>query len=224
MLTLRDAGRRVGDRWLWRHLSFTLEPGESLGIEGPSGSGKTLLLRALVGLDRLDEGEAALDERPLEDWDLTRYRCRVLLVPQDPALEEGTVEENLRLPFTFRVRRDGHRAAKSDDFDRDRARSLLERLGADDLLDRPVRDLSAGERQRVGFVRAMLLEPRILLLDEPSAHVDPGRAEAMERMVGEWKDGGGEGEDRRAAVWISHDAGQLRRVTDRRISLAEAGP
>ena len=216
MLILRDAGRRVGDRWLWRHLSFALEPGESLGVEGPSGSGKTLLLRALVGLDRLDEGEVVLDERPLEDWDLTRYRCRVLLVPQDPALEEGTVEENLRLPFTFRVHR-----ASGRQFDREQARSLLDRLGAEELLDRPITDLSGGEKQRVGFVRALLLEPCILLLDESTAHVDPGRAEAMERIVEEWRDGGDEEKPGRAAIWISHDAAQLRRVTDRSIRLGE---
>jgi putative ABC transport system ATP-binding protein len=218
MLTLDDAGRRVGDRWLWRHLSVSLEPGERLGLAGPSGSGKTLLLRAVVGLDRLDEGRITFWERDLEAWELPRYRSQVLYLPQSPALEEGTVEHNLRLPFTFAVQ--GSRR-----FDRERAAALLERLRDPGLLDRDVADLSGGERKRVGFVRALLLAARVLLLDEPTAHVDPERTEVMERMVEEWRrgegdpgegDGGG-----RAVVWTSHDAAQLERVTDRRVDLRE---
>lgn len=214
MLTLHDAGRRVGDRWLWRHLSFSLESGRSLGLAGPSGSGKTLLLRALVGLDRLDEGEARLEDRPLVEWELPRYRCRVLYLPPSPALEEGTVEDNLRLPFSFRVRR-------ARRFEPDRAKELLERLGAGALWEREVGDLSSGERQRVGFARALLLEPQVLLLDEPTAHVDPERASEMEEMVGEWRAGERSVGQDRAAMWTSHDAAQLARVTDRRIDLEE---
>lgn len=212
MLTLDDAGRRVGDRWLWRRLSFVLEPGERLGLAGPSGSGKTLLFRALVGLDRLDEGGVTFEGRDLDDWELPRYRCRVLVLPQSPALEEGTVEHNLRFPFTFAV----HRSRR---FDRERAAALLERLGARGLLERRIEDLSGGERQRVAFVRALLLASRVLLLDEPTAHVDPARAGVMEEMVEEWRREG----DLRAVLWTSHDAAQLERVTDRRIDLQGPG-
>ena len=213
MLTLDDAGRRVGDRWLWRHLSFSLAPGERFGIAGPSGSGKTLLFRALVGLDRLDEGRVGFEGRDLDDWELPRYRSRVLVLPQSPALEEGTVEHNLRLPFSFAV----HGSRR---FDRRRAAELLERLGARDLLDRDIEDLSGGERQRVAFVRTLLLAPRLLLLDEPTAHVDPERAGVMEEMVEEWRRSD-DGEGDRAVLWTSHDAAQLERVTDRRIDLQE---
>lgn len=226
MLTLEQAGRRVGDRWLWRRLSFVLDAGQSLGLAGPSGSGKTLLLRALVGLDPLDEGTVRLDDRLLDAWDLPEYRARVLYLAQTPALEEGTVEENLRRPFTFRVRRQWS-------FPRERAAGLLERLGdGGDLLARPVGDLSGGERKRVGFLRALLLEPRVLLLDEPTANVDPGRAEVMETLVEEWKQGGGEeaqgtggdGGGGRAAIWTSHDAAQLARVSERQIDLLDGRP
>ncbi len=207
LVSLRNAGRRVGERWVWRGLDLDVAPGDRLAVRGPSGAGKTVLLRALAGLDALEEGEVLSEGGPVRS--LPRHRAAVAYAAQRPALFEGTVEGNLRAPFAFAVR-DG------DAYDAERARSLLARLGRDaGLLAQSVDGLSGGEQQTVGLMRALLTDPTVLLLDEPTAGLAPERAEAVEAVVAGFL----AADDRRAAVWTSHDAPQLDRVTDQSLDL-----
>lgn len=207
LVSIRNAGRRVGERWVWRGLDLDVAPGDRLAIRGPSGAGKTVLLRALAGLDALGEGELLSNGGPVRN--LPRHRAAVAYAAQRPALFDGTVEDNLRAPFDLAVH-DG------EAYDADRARDLLARLGRSaDLLSQSVDGLSGGEAQTVGLLRALLTDPTVLLLDEPTAGLDPDRAEAVEAAVAEFL----RADARRAAVWTSHDAAQLDRVTDRSLDL-----
>lgn len=213
LLELRAGGRRVpeGDdgRWLWRDADLRLDPGELVVVAGPTGSGKSLLLRALASLDALDEGQIRLEGRPVEDWPVTRLRHRVTYLHQSPALFPGSVEDNFREPFEWHEhRRRGYR--------REYALHLLDPLGRGEaFLARDVSELSGGERQIVAVVRAMLLEPRVLLLDEPTAALDPGATSTVEELVRNWIT------DERSAVWVSHDREQARRVGDRGLLLRD---
>lgn len=210
LLVVRDAGRRVEHRWLWRNLSFEIGAGARLGIAGPSGSGKTLLFRTLAALDRLDEGQIEYRGRPLQQWSLPQYRARVVYLMQTPALMEGSVRDNLAAVFELK-------AHHGRGFDEAKIVAYLQALGRDaSLLRRPVEALSGGERQIVSFLRALQLQPEVLLLDEPTASLDAEAAGQIERLVEDWlaEDSG------RATVWTSHHAAQLQRVTDRRIDLA----
>ncbi|NIP58725.1 MAG: ATP-binding cassette domain-containing protein [Gemmatimonadetes bacterium] len=210
MLTVRDAGRRLDDGWIWRKLSFRLPPGDRLGLVGPSGSGKTLLLRALAALDPLDEGTIELDDRALDDWEVPEYRARVTYVPQEATLAEGTVWGNLQAPFAFGVH-------QGKVFDEERAAHLLRGLGRGaSFLEKESGDLSGGERQVAALVRSLLLEPRILLLDEPAASMDDELAAGAEDLVSDWIEEDGR---ERALIWTSHRADRLERVTSRRIEL-----
>ena len=206
LVSLRHAGRRVGGRWVWRGLDVAVGPGDRLAVTGASGAGKTLLLRALAGLDALDEGALHAGGRPVAD--LPRHRAAVATVAQRPALFSGTVRDNLRAPFEYGVR-DGA------GYDEGAARGLLAALGrAPTLLDQGAQELSGGEAQTVGLARALLTGPRVLLLDEPTAGLDPDRTAAVEGAVARFLEVSG-----RAAVWTSHDAVQLARVADRALDL-----
>jgi putative ABC transport system ATP-binding protein len=210
LLRVVEAGRRVGGSWAWRGLHFSVEPGARLAVTGPSGSGKTLLLRALAGLDPLDEGTVAFRGRPFTAWRMPQYRARVVYLPQAPALTEGTVADNLQSVFTFAVH---HGRA----FDEAWVLRHLALLGREpDFLGRSTAVLSGGERQLVAFLRALQIAPEVLLLDEPTASLDAESTAQIERLVAQWQ----AEQPGRAVLWTSHRPAQLARVTDRRIDLA----
>lgn len=189
--------------WLFKDLSVELARGERLALIGATGSGKTLLLRALALLDPLDEGELQWRGAAIDDEAVPAYRGSVHYLQQRSPLIEGTVEDNLRLPFSLRLRR-------ALSFPGERAEELLACLGKDsDFLAASSQDLSGGERQMVGLVRALLAEPTVLLLDEPSAALDSETTSALEGMVDAWHD---EDPTQRALIWVSHDAEQAVRV------------
>ena len=132
ILKARDISRRhpKGEGWLLRDVSIGIRPGDRWAVLGPSGAGKTLLLRALALLDPLDEGVIHWKGRPIPNQAVPAFRSAVVYLHQRPALLEGSVEANLRAPFTLQAHRRGR-------FDRSRIVALLNHLGRDaSFLDR----------------------------------------------------------------------------------------
>ena len=211
MLEARGLGRchPNGGQWLLRNVSLTIGPGDRLAIVGPSAAGKTLLLRAVALLDRLDAGEVRWRGKVVAPVEVPDFRRQVIYLHQRPALFEGTIEENLRQPFGLRVHRERR-------FDRDWIIGRLRLVGRTaEFLECFTRDLSGGESQIVALLRALQLSPLILLLDEPTASLDPETAQAAEQLVAAWL-----AEDAtRATVWVSHNVEQARRVADRTLRL-----
>jgi putative ABC transport system ATP-binding protein len=207
-LQVRGIGRRDpnGEDWLIRDVSFVLEPGERLAVLGATGAGKTVLLRALALLDPLHAGSIQWRGHAVRDEAVPSYRTQVVYLHQRPSLLDATVEDNLQHPYSFRANR-GRR------FDRERVLQLLEGLGRPaTFLEKSSRDLSGGEAQIVALLRAVQLDPAILLLDEPTASLDSATARAVEGLIDHWfADGRGD----RAFAWVSHDLDQASRLTDR---------
>jgi putative ABC transport system ATP-binding protein len=205
-------GRRDSktEDWLIRDVNLLVKSGDRLGVLGPSGAGKTVLLRALALLDPLDAGMILYQGEVVVGDDVPGYRSQVIYLHQKPALQEGTVEDNLRHPFTLRA----HHGRR---FDRGRVTDLLVSLGRDAaFLDKSSRDLSGGEAQIAALVRAIQLEPTILLLDEPTASLDSITAQAVEALLDRWMDAHA---NERALVWVGHDRDQTLRMTERTVSL-----
>jgi iron complex transport system ATP-binding protein len=160
-----------GGRRVIRDLSLGLHAGDGVALVGPNAAGKSTLVRALCGLLPLAAGEVRLDDRPLRAMMREALARAVALV--------GTEEDDVA-PFTVRERvmlgRYPHRGPFGATTREDEAvvEAALERCGLRALADRRIDTLSAGERQRATLARGLAQQPRVLLLDEPSAHLDIG--------------------------------------------------
>ena len=157
---------------LFSPLTLELNSGETAFISGPSGSGKSTLLKAAARLIPTHGGQMLLDGKPAQGAAVPDYRRKVCYVAQVPVAHEESVENVLRRPFRYR-------SANTKEFPRDRALGLLEKLSLREVLGKSFQDLSVGERQRVCFIRAILLEPLFLLLDEPTSALDSRNGELL---------------------------------------------
>ncbi|SAK94577.1 ABC transporter, ATPase subunit [Caballeronia hypogeia] len=215
-----DAGELVGAHGVVRRdavrgtvllhpADFTLREGERAAITGPSGSGKSVFLRTLALLDACNDGYVSWRGERIARSHIPAYRRRVAYIAQRPAMLDGTVEDNLRYPFALKTYRDTH-------FNRDTAMRLAAAAGRGaDFLDKFAADLSGGEAQIAALVRVLQLAPDVLLLDEPTASLDPASARAIEALVRAWFDADGA----RACIWVSHNPEQAHRVATRHLTM-----
>jgi UDP-glucose/iron transport system ATP-binding protein len=205
-------GRRDGadGAELLADVSLTLRAGDRLGLAGPSGAGKTVLLRALARLDPLSSGDVFWQGGTVHGHRVPQFRARVMYLHQRPVLVEGSVEANLQLPFQLKQHREHQ-------YDRPRIVAWLNRLDRDEsFLAKRQYDLSGGEAQLAGLLRALQLDPQVLLLDEPTAALDRHTATLAEELLSEWL---ADPTHERAYVWVSHDTQQTERMCERMIRL-----
>jgi ABC-type cobalamin/Fe3+-siderophores transport system ATPase subunit len=169
-----------GSRVVLRECSFAMEPGEIVAVVGPNGAGKSTLLRVLAGLLRPTAGAVALDGEDLTTFSRSQVARRIAVVPQIfDTLFPFTVREVVALGRTARLSALGS-AAATDLAAVDRAIDELE-LGS--LASRRIDRLSGGERQRAVLAMALAQETEVLLLDEPTVHLDPGHQIATLKLV-----------------------------------------
>ena len=172
MIELDGLERRYGERVALSGVTVRVEEGQTLAVFGPNGAGKTTLLRVLAGLLRPHGGRARVlgAELPREAWKL---RGEVGLLAHEPLLyRDLTPRENLRFQ------------ARLFDVPAGRADEVLEAVGMAGRADDPVSELSRGMVQRVAAARAVLHDPPLLLLDEPTAGLDPGAIELLDPVIG----------------------------------------
>jgi ABC-2 type transport system ATP-binding protein len=193
-LAVRGLTKRFGTRTALQSVSFELAPGELVGIIGPNGAGKTTLLSILAGVLSADEGE------------LTHSGSDAGWVPQQPALySKLSVAENLRLFARLERVADPEAAVAG----------MLAQTGLADRADEEVGRLSGGNQQRVNIAIGLLSAPSLLLLDEPSASLDPRQRERLWGFVGALARGG------TAVVFTTHNVGEAERYADRVLVLAD---
>ena len=185
-LALRDVTMLHGERTILAGVCLTLPPHGLVALLGPSGSGKTSLLDLLAGLRQPDQGAVLLDGRPLADYDAASWRRRLGYVAQTPLLLDASLADNLALNEAAIGADELARAlalAGAADFVAARAGGLQSTAGPQGQA------LSGGERQRIALARALLRDPAVLLLDEPTAGLDQVTAldlgQTLRRLAGE---------------------------------------
>ncbi|HHH44747.1 MAG TPA: ATP-binding cassette domain-containing protein [Gammaproteobacteria bacterium] len=177
-------------------ISFSLDPGELVCLSGPSGSGKTLLLRALADLDvsagRVCLGAVSREQVPPAEW-----RRRVAYLPAESRWWAPLVGDHFP----------------------DAQPAMFSQLGfGEEVAGWRVERLSSGERQRLALARLLANEPEVLLLDEPTANLDPVNTGKVESIVRAWLQA-----HRAACLWVTHDQAQTARIADRVLVLDSHG-
>jgi tungstate transport system ATP-binding protein len=175
--------------------------GEVLCLVGPTGAGKSTLLRLLAGLEAPSQGMLLFGRQQLPTARLPRAAQRqISMVFQRPLLLRGTVKMNIE--YGLRLR--GSRASPA------KVQEVIERLGLLEIVHQYAHTLSGGQTQLVALARALAIEPDVLLLDEPTAHLDPARVGLVEQAIRDYR-------QRRQAtiVWATHNLFQARRVAHR---------
>ncbi|MFJ3196545.1 ABC transporter ATP-binding protein [Streptomyces griseoviridis] len=208
-LTVHYGPRRRRRRAL-DDLTLRVDPGEAVGVIGETGSGKSTLARTVLGLVEPSAGTILVDGEDVtrhgrRQWRALRLRGTVQYVFQDPLRSldpDLTVGQSLTEPLLVRG------VPRADAVER--ARALLARVRLDgELLDRLPGEVSGGQRQRVAVARALITEPRLLILDEPVSALDSANRVQVLEILKELRDAG------TALVFISHDLGSVAGVADR---------
>ncbi len=174
--------------------SGSVQAGGILALKGESGSGKSTLLKTLARLLEAQGGTVYLNEQEWLGYSPQEWRTRVHYISQKPVVFPGTVEENFKLPFILKSLQDKILDINKRNF-------YLDELGLSrKLLTQDARTLSGGEAARMALIRALLIHPQVLLLDEPTAYLDSFSRSRLLTLLKSWV----KENEMRAIIWVSH--------------------
>jgi ATP-binding cassette subfamily B protein len=209
-IELRDVSFKYGSRRILHNLNLSIEPGEMIGLVGPSGAGKSTIVNLICRFYDVTSGAILVDGSDLRSFPIAEYRRNIGMVLQEPYLFYGTIAENIAYARPHASRAEIIEAAKAG-----RAHNFILKLpdGYDSVVGERGQSLSGGERQRISIARALLTNPRILILDEATSSVDTETEreiqEAFENLI-----------HGRTTIAIAHRISTLRRA-DRLVVLED---
>ncbi len=201
-IELKQIGFRHGTRAVTRDMSLTIEPGEMIGLVGHSGSGKSTLVNLICRFYDVAEGAILIDGIDIRSVPVAEYRKNIGLVLQEPFLFFGTIAENIAYGKPEATREEIIAAARAAN-----AHEFILRLphGYDSLVGERGQSLSGGERQRISIARALLIDPRILILDEATSSVDTTTEREIQKALDNLVHG-------RTTIAIAHRLSTLRQA------------
>ncbi|TCD46233.1 ABC transporter ATP-binding protein [Streptococcus sp. X16XC17] len=205
MIQFKEVSKTYKDLEILKSVNLHIKTGEFMVLVGPSGSGKTTMLKMVNRLIEPSSGEIYVDNRPVHELNLRDLRLEIGYVLQQIALFPNlTVSENIQLIPEMKKWSKKERLAKT--------KELLNRVGlpAEDYLHRYPRQLSGGEQQRVGILRAIIAEPKILLMDEPFSALDAISRKQLQEITSELHREFGV-----TTIFVTHDTDEALTLADR---------
>ena len=205
MIQFQQISKNYGKTAILKDLSMQINTGELICLVGPSGSGKTTLLKMVNRLVTPDKGQILLDNQPIEQWQLRELRLQIGYVIQQIALfPHMTVYENITLiPELKKIPKNKWP---------EMANFWLNKVGLkpEEVLSRYPKELSGGQQQRVGIVRALITQPKILLMDEPFSALDPLSRQQLQDLLKQLQE-----ELNLTVLFVTHDMDEALKLADR---------
>lgn len=206
LIEVRDFKKSFGDKNVHNGVTFFVRKGECLGLVGGSGVGKSVILRSLIGLEKPDSGDILINEKSIigmDEHSFIEIRKKVAYAFQGGALFDSmTVRENLSYPLL-------QHTTLSDAQILENVKNQLNEFGLLDALNLHPSELSGGMQKRVGLARAMMLEPEIMLYDEPTAGLDPYNTLKIQELIVRLKEKGV------TSILVTHDIPTALNVCDK---------
>jgi phospholipid/cholesterol/gamma-HCH transport system ATP-binding protein len=207
VVVVRDVHKSFGTQKVLNGVSLSVHRGETLAVLGRSGTGKSVLLRLIIGLQQPDAGSVSIMGQDIKGLDLDEMgaiRKQMGFLFQSAALYDSlTIEQNVAFPLQH------HRNGRSAAEQADRVKALLAEVGLIGSSEKMPSDISGGMRKRVGLARALALEPAILLLDEPTAGLDPISSSEIDDLVIKLQE-----EHHMASIVVTHDLHSAKTIAD----------
>lgn len=212
LLNIQDVHKSFDENYVHRGVSFTLHKGESIGLLGGSGTGKSVLLRSIIGLEFIDQGQIVFKGQELQELnedEYSSYRTQISYSFQSGALfDSQSVFENIAYPL-FEHTRLTYGEIKG------RVAEVLKLIDLEGKEELMPSDLSGGMQKRVGMARAMIMNPEVILYDEPTAGLDPKNTDNVVDIMRRLKERG------HASIFVTHDIPSAIALCDRILILAD---
>jgi phospholipid/cholesterol/gamma-HCH transport system ATP-binding protein len=208
VLVVEDLHKSFGNQKVLNGINLTVRRSETIAVLGRSGTGKSVLLRLMIGLEKPDSGSVRIHGQDIARLSLDQIgeiRKKMGFLFQHAALYDSlTVEQNVAFPLRH------HKKEMSRSEQDERVRELLAEVGMEGDLEKMPSDISGGMQKRVGLARALALEPDILLLDEPTAGLDPISSAEIDDLILKLQE-----EHHMASIVVTHDLHSAKTIADR---------